>query len=397
MSGETFLDGHLAQTTLHPLGLRVARAEGVDLILEDGRRVMDLISGIGPSAWGHGHPEILAALHDQIDRHLHTMVYGEFHQRSQDEAGRLLTALLPDELDTVYFVNSGAEAIEGAMKLAKRITGRRGFLACTGAYHGNTHGALSVSANAARKAPFEPLLPEVAFMPFNALSGLAAIDGTQAAVLVETVQGDAGIRIPSADWMAALRKRCDETCTLLILDEVQAGMGRTGRPFAFEHFGIVPDVLCLGKALGAGLPIGAFVARRAWMRELAHSPSLGHITTFGGHPVPCAAAAAGLKLLARHDWDAVEQAGARLEAFLNAHPAVHEVRRIGLYIAVELANPDAVTRCIERALERGALLFWFLSTPNAFRMAPPLNLAESDWERVWPVLGEALDAALLST
>lgn len=396
MNAESFLDGHLAQTTLYPLGLRVARAEGLDLILEDGRRIMDLISGIGPSAWGHGHPEILQALHAQIDRHLHTMVYGEFHQRSQDDAARLLTALLPPSLDTVYFVNSGAEAIEGAMKLAKRITRRGGFVACTGAYHGNTHGALSVSYNAERKAPFAPLLPDITFMPFNDLDGLAAIDGTQAAVVVETVQGDAGIRIPSRAWLEALRERCDETGTLLIFDEVQAGMGRTGKAFAFQHFGVVPDVLCLGKALGGGLPIGAFVARRDWMRQLAHTPSLGHITTFGGHPVPCASAAAALRLLARHDWEAMERAGARLEAFLLAHPLVVEVRRIGLYIAVELPDEAAVTRVIQRGLEEGILLFWFLSTPQAFRMAPPLNLNESDWARIWSPLQAALDAGIPS-
>lgn len=393
MNSESFLDGHLAQTTLHPLGLRVARAEGIDLILEDGRRIMDLISGIGPSAWGHGHPQILEAIHRQVDAHLHTMVYGEFHQRSQDEAGQLLTDLLPEPLDTVYFVNSGAEAIEGAMKLAKRVTGRSGFMACKGAYHGNTHGALSVSANQERKAPFEPLLPQVNFMPFNDLQGLNAIDGSHAAVLVETVQGDAGIRIPSHDWMRALRAQCDATGTLLILDEVQAGMGRTGRVFAFEHFGIVPDILCLGKALGAGLPIGAFVSQKAWMRMLAFGPSLGHITTFGGHPVPCAAAAAGLKLLREYDWEAMERAGRKLEEFLTAHPNVRAVRRIGLYIAVELESAESVTRCIQRGLEEGVLLFWFLSTPNAFRMAPPLTMKEADWERVWPALSAALDHA----
>ena len=393
MNSESFLNGHLAQTTLHPLGLRIARAEGVDLILEDGTRIVDLISGIGPSAWGHGHPMILEAIHRQVDAHLHTMVYGEFHQKSQDEAGQLLTELLPDSLNTVYFVNSGAEAIEGAMKLAKRITGRSGFMACTGAYHGNTHGALSVSANQERKAPFEPLLPEVAFMPFNDEHGLEAIDGSHAAVLVETVQGDAGIRIPSHSWMKALRAKCDETGTLLVLDEVQAGMGRTGKVFAFEHFDVVPDILCLGKALGAGLPIGAFISRKEWMRLLADGPSLGHITTFGGHPVPCAAAAAGLKLFRNYDWEAMERAGAKLEAFLIAHPNVRTVRRIGLYIAVELESAESVTRCIQKGMEVGVLLFWFLSTPNAFRMAPPLTMTEKDWERVWPALTAALDHA----
>lgn len=392
MNSELFLDGHLAQTTLHPLNLRVERAEGLDLILDDGRRVMDLISGIGPSAWGHGHPAILQAVHAQVDAHLHTMVYGEFRQRAQDEAAALLVALLPPQLNTVYFVNSGAEAIEGAMKLAKRITGRGGFMACHGAYHGNTHGALSVSANAARKAPFMPLLPEISFMPFNDLAALEGIDGTHAAVIAETVQGDAGIRIPTAEWLQALRRRCTETGTLLILDEVQAGMGRTGKVFAFEHFDVVPDILCLGKALGAGLPIGAFVAARDRMRLLADGPSLGHITTFGGHPVPCAAAAAGLKLFAAHDWQAMEAHGQTLEAFLLGHSAVKAVRRLGYYVAVELASEEAVTRCIQAGLDAGILLFWFLSTPHAFRMAPPLNMGQADWERAWPRLQRALDA-----
>lgn len=267
-------------------------------------------------------------------------------------------------------------------------------MACKGAYHGNTHGALSVSANQERKAPFEPLLPQVSFMPFNELQGLEAIDGSHAAVLVETVQGDAGIRIPSIEWMRALREQCDLTGTMLVMDEVQAGMGRTGKVFAFEHFDIVPDILCLGKALGAGLPIGAFVSKREWMRKLAVGPSLGHITTFGGHPVPCAAAAAGLKLLRSHDWVAMERAGQKLEQFLNAHPNVQAVRRIGYYVAVELKSSEAVTRCIEKGLEAGVLLFWFLSTPNAFRMAPPLNMSEQDWERAWPALTKALDQAI---
>lgn len=394
MNPEAFLDGHLAQTTLHPLGLSVERAEGVDLILADGRRLMDLISGVGPSAWGHGHPAILEALHAQVDAHLHTMVYGEFRQRSQDEAAALLTSLLPDSLDAVYFVNSGAEAIEGAMKLAKRVTKRSGFVACTGGYHGSTHGALSISANATRRIPFEPLLPHVQFIPFNEMIGLEAIDGSQAAVVVETVQGDAGIRIPGLDWMLELRKRCTQTGTLLVLDEVQAGMGRTGKAFAFEHFGIEPDILCLGKALGAGLPIGAFVASRQRMRMLATEPELGHITTFGGHPLPCASAAAGLKLLKNQDWVQVEKDGMRLQQFLQDHPAVREVRRIGLYIAVELDGPENVTRCIQQGIDAGVLLFWFLSTPNAFRMAPPLNLKEEDWNRVWPALKSALDSAI---
>lgn len=386
------LDAGLAQTTLHPLGKDVERAQGPWIYLTDGTRWMDLISGIGVSSFGHGHPAILAALHTQIDRHLHAMVYGELGQTPQYEAARRLCALLPRPLEAVYFVNSGAEAIDGAMKLAKRKTGRKRFLACQGGYHGNTQGALSVSYNPMRRAPFEPLLPGIDFVPFNDPSALAAIDGSQAAFVVETVQGDAGIRIPDATWLQAIRRRCDETGTMLVLDEIQAGMGRTGRPFAFQHFGVVPDILCLGKALGGGMPIGAFVASAEDMALLAQDPELGHITTFGGHPVVCAGAAAALALLEATDWTAVERHGKMLEQALASHPAVREVRRLGLFMAVECRDSATVNRVVENALQRGVLIYWFLSTPQAFRMAPPLNLLDSEVEWAIEQLLCALDA-----
>jgi acetylornithine/succinyldiaminopimelate/putrescine aminotransferase len=387
------LEAGLAQTTFHPLGKHVERAEGVWLHLAGGERWMDLICGIGVSAFGHGHPRIKAALHEQIERHLHAMVYGELGQTAQHLAAHRLMSLLPDPLDTVYFVNSGAEAIEGALKLAKRKTGRRGLMACIGGYHGNTHGALSVSYNPARRAPFEPLLPEVDFIPFNDLSALAQLDGRHAAIVVETVQGDAGIRIPDPEWLRTLRQRCDETGTMLILDEIQAGMGRTGRPFAFEHFGVVPDILCLGKALGGGMPIGAFVAPREAMALLAHEPELGHITTFGGHPMACAGAAAALSLLGEVDWASVERRGARLQAALAQHPAVREVRRLGYFIAVECADGPTTNRVVLAAQSLGVLVYWFLSTPQAFRIAPPLTLKDEELEWAITQLLAALDTA----
>jgi len=391
---DPFLGVGLAATTRHALGLEVVGGDGAWLHLADGRRMMDLISGIGVSSFGHGHPHIRAAVHAQVDRHLHAMVYGEFRQASVERAAARLMALLPRELDAVYFVNSGAEAIEAALKCAKRSTHRMRLAACTGGYHGNTHGAMSLSMPGPRTDPFRPLLPDVDFIPFNDPAGLARIDGSHAAVVVETVQGDAGVRIPDRSWMEALRKRCTETGTLLVLDEIQCGMGRTGAPWAFGHFGIVPDILCLGKALGGGMPIGAFVTCRDRMALLAEAPPLGHITTFGGHPVVCAAAAAALELLGEVDFEAVERRGAALAQFLSAHPAVVEVRRIGYYLAVDFADAAAAWRCIHAGLEAGVLLFGFLSTPYAMRLAPPLTLTDEDLSDAWPRLSKALDAAL---
>lgn len=378
---QRMLDDGLADTTPHPLGLEVSHAEGLFIHLTDGRRLADWVSGVGVSSFGHKHPDITAAIHAQVDRHLHTMVYGEFRQSAQVNAAAALRKLLPPSLDAVYFVNSGAEAVEGALKLAKRLTRRTRLIAIEGGYHGNTAGALSVSSNAARKAPFLPLLPEVTTAPWNTTKTLDFIDDTTAAVIVETVQGDAGIRIPDTSWLQALRKRCTETGTLLILDEIQAGMGRTGQPFAFTHFGVEPDILCLGKALGGGMPIGAFVASAERMAELSHAPKLGHITTFGGHPVSCAAAAQACELLADQNWDIIETRGQRIEAALCTMPHVQAVRRLGYFIAVELDTPTRVQQAVDAALARGLLIFYFLSVPHAFRLAPPLTITddEVDW------------------
>ena len=383
MNEELLRDG-LAQTTLHPLGLRVEHAKGSRLTLENGKEIIDFISGIGASSFGHGHPDILSAIHEQVDKHLHVMVYGELRQTAQDEAADRLLTLLPETLDAVYFVNSGAEAIDAAMKLVRRVTHRSKIFAVEGGYHGNTYGALSVSSNSERKAPFAPLVGNIELIPWNDMEGLEAIDASVAGIIVETVQGDAGIRIPDPEWLRAIRDKCTQTGAHLVLDEIQCGFGRTGRPFAFEHFGVEPDHLCLGKALGGGMPMGALVSNNEHLQQFAHSPSLGHITTFGGHPVPCAASAAASALLQSTDWNRVEQVGQTIEAAMRECAHVREVRRIGLFIAVELESSDAVNEVVQASMQRGVLVFYFLSTPQAFRIAPPLNINDVD-------LNEALD------
>ena len=390
-----FLSRGLASTTLHPLGLEVTGARGPWIHVQDGTRLFDAISGIGVSNFGHGNESIQRELQSQLDTHLHTMVYGEFLQGAQTRASQLLRATLPPALDGVYFLNSGAEAIDAALKLAKRVTGRTKLFAVTGGYHGNTHGALSVSSNESRKAPFRPLLPEVEFLTWNDQEDLQRIDASVACVVVETVQGDAGIRIPSVDWLQALRARCSDTGCLLILDEIQCGMGRTGKPWAFEHFGVQPDLLCMGKALGGGMPMGALAASRHHLGQFAHAPSLGHITTFGGHPMACAGAVGALTALAQTDLNAMEKRMAAWDRAIAAHPAVRHTRRIGAFMAVELDHAEAVQQAVEAGLDRsagdGVLLFWFLSVPHAFRLAPPLNACEEDMKQGLSLILSALD------
>lgn len=374
-----FLDIGLADTTPHPLILEIDSAEGVWLKTVDGRHIFDAISGVGVSSFGHGNKVITDLLHEQVDSCLHTMVYGEFINKRTAEAGDLLSSLLPEQLNTTYFVNSGAEAVEGALKLAKKQTGRNKFIAFNGGYHGNTSGALSVSSNAERKAPFMPLLEGVDFLEFN--GSLSHINDSYAGVIVETVQGDAGVRIPDKSWLEELRAKCDEAGVVLIFDEVQCGIGRTGKAFAFEHFGVVPDILCLGKALGGGVPIGAFVSSREMMEKLSDNPKLGHITTFGGNPLATSGAVGALRLLSEIDWNRIESQGASWEKQLLAHNSVKTVRRIGLYFYVELESADVVTETVMKGLEEGVLLFWFLSVPNAFRLSPPLNMSQLEADK----------------
>lgn len=340
---------------------------------------MDMISGVSVNNLGHCHPKITAAIHQQVNQYLHVMVYGEYIQDSELGFASRLINLLPESLNAVYPVNSGTEANEAALKLAKRVTGRTELVSFRGSYHGSTHGSMSVSGNEVKKLNYRPLLPDIRFLTFNDPADLNEISEHTAGVIIETVQGDAGVRVPDRSFMQALRKRCDETGALLIFDEVQCGMGRTGKVFAFEHFDVVPDVLTLGKALGGGMPIGALISSRERLHEFTHNPVLGHITTFGGHPVICAAAEAFLDVLLNEiDLDEVERLGKLLGDLISAHPKIRESRRIGMLFAFDLENPEQVSKLVQTCLNDGLISFWFLSHPYSFRLSPPLNISEAE-------------------
>ncbi|WP_400190487.1 aspartate aminotransferase family protein [Hymenobacter sp. B81] len=370
---------HQAQTSDTPLLLEVERAEGVWMYGPTGRRYLDLISGIGVSNVGHRHPRVLAAIQQQLDKYLHLMVYGELVQTPQAELAQALHATLPAQLDCVYLVNSGAEAVEGALKLAKRHTGRTELISCLNAYHGSTQGALSVTGSESFKRSFRPLLPDVRHIRFNHAPDLALITARTAAVIVETVQGEAGIRVPENDYLQLLRRRCDQTGTLLILDEIQCGFGRTGTFWAFEQFGIVPDVLLCAKGMGGGMPIGAFIARQEVMHGFKSAPVLGHLTTFGGHPVSCAAALATLRVIQQENLLAgVAEKAARFRRQLR-HPAIRNVRGLGLLMAVEFDSYAVLKPIIDHALaHEGILTDWFLFCDNSLRLAPPLTISDEE-------------------
>lgn len=389
----TIFLANIAQTTPHPYGITVERAEGIYLYGPDGKRYTDLISGIGVSSIGHRHPRVVQAIKDQVDKHLHVMVFGEFIQATPNLLAQKLTSLLPESLNCVYYVNSGTEANEGALKLAKRYTGRTELVSCRKSYHGSTHGSLSVSGNEVKKQAFRPLLPDVRFIDFNEMADLEAITTRTAAVIMETVQGDAGVRIPTRAYMQTVRRRCTEVGALLILDEIQAGMGRTGTLFAFEHFGIVPDILTTAKAFGGGLPIGAFIAPRTIMECLTHNPALGHITTFGGNPVCCASALATLNVIEEEGLlKNVEMKGRLFESLLK-HPHIKEVRRIGLLFAIDFDSAERVSRIVEKARELGIITYWFLSHPYSFRIAPPLTITEDEIKESCAAILKAIDNA----
>lgn len=376
------------------MGIEVSRAEGSYIYGSDGRAYLDLISGIAVSNTGHRHPRVTAAVKRQIDTYMHVIPYGEFIQAPQAELARKLAEILPPGLDNSYFVNSGAEAAEAALKLAKRYTGRRKLVSCIGAYHGSTHGALSVSSNENKKYHVRPLLPEVYFMRYNREEDLTLIDEKTAAVIAESVQGDAGVRIPDIAFMKALRKRCDETGALLILDEIQTGFGRTGKMFAFEHFNIVPDILILAKGMAGGMPMGAFVSRKEIMDTLSRDPVLGHITTFGGHPVCCAAAAANIDVIRDEGLvNTCEAKGALIESLLR-HRGITEIRRKGMMLAVEFESADLVSKIVDRCLQQGVITFYFLSCPESFRLAPPLNITDADLRKGAEIIRKTIDDVL---
>jgi acetylornithine/succinyldiaminopimelate/putrescine aminotransferase len=389
-SPDIFLN-RLAQTSPHPFLLSIERATGVYLYSTEGKRYMDMISGIGVSNVGHRHPKVMAAIKEQLDKHLHVMVYGEYIQSTPNLLAKKLTSLLPPSLNCCYFVNSGTEANEAALKLAKRYTGRTEIISCRKSYHGSTHGSLSVSGNEVKKRAFRPLLPGIKFIDFNNLNDLTKITDRTACVIMETIQGDAGVRIPSKEYLQAVRKRCTETGALLILDEIQCGMGRTGKLFAFEHFGISPDILTIAKAFGGGLPIGAFVSSFEKMQTLTSNPMLGHITTFGGNPVCCASALAVLNVIEEEGLLATVEEKGKLIQQLIAHPKIKEVRRFGLLFAFDFDSKERVNRIVQYAKEHGVICYWFLSRPNSFRIAPPLSITDEEIREACSVILEAIE------
>jgi acetylornithine/succinyldiaminopimelate/putrescine aminotransferase len=387
---EIFLN-NLAQTTKGPFLLPIEKAEGIYLYSPDGKRYMDMISGIGVSNIGHRHPKVIQAIKDQLDKHLHVMVFGEYIQSSSNRLAAKLASILPPSLQCSFFVNSGTEANEGALKLSKRFTGRTEMISFRQSYHGSTHGSLSVSGNEIKKQAFRPLLPDVRFIHFNAMDDLKQITTRTACVILETIQGDAGVQIPNKEFMLALRARCSETGALLILDEIQSGMGRTGTLFAFEQFGIVPDILTVGKAFGGGLPIGAFISSKTIMDVLTHDPALGHITTFGGNPVCCASALATLEVIEEENLLAGVESKGKLFESLLIHSKIKKIRRIGLLFAVDFDTPERVNRIVNHAREQGVICYWFLSHPNSFRLAPPLTITAEEIRQACAVILKAIE------
>lgn len=381
---------HVAQTSTAPLALEIEAAEGCTLTGAQGKQYIDLIGGISVANVGHRHPRVVKAIKDQVDCYMHVMVYGEFVQSPQVQYARLLTELLPASLNSVYFTNSGAEAVEGAMKLAKRVTGRSGIVAFNSSYHGSTQGALSIIGSEYWRNAFRPLLPGIDHLAYNSFTDLERITEDIACVIAETVQAEAGIFAPEKEWLQALANRCRQTGTLLVLDEIQAGFGRTGRLWGFEHFGVVPDILLLGKALGGGMPLGAFIASRELMGHLTDNPVLGHITTFGGHPVCCAAGKAALEaLLEEKLFQGVKEKEALFKSLL-VHPSIKEVRSFGLWMAVEFDSFDTCKKVIDRCIEKGVVTDWFLFAANCLRISPPLTISEAEIRQACEVIVSSL-------
>ena len=389
---QLFLD-HMAPTSEFPLMLEIERSEGVYLYNTKGEKLMDLISGIGVSNLGHRHPAVLQAIQEQLDKYLHTMVYGEYVLAPQVELAELLTSHLPENLNAVFYVNSGSEATEGAMKLAKRYTGRSEIVACKYAYHGSTQGAASLMYPMDYTQAYHPLLPDIKHIEYNVFNDLQLITESTAAVIIETVQGEWGVRKPEACYLRALREKCTRTGTLLIFDEIQAGYGRTGSLWAFEQYEVVPDVLLLAKGMGGGMPIGAFVSSQEIMHCLAVNPILGHITTFGGHPVNCAAALATLKTILKEQYiESVKEKETLFRSLLK-HPLIKEVRSAGLMMAMELDSFDRVQKVIYYCLNHGLIVDWFLFNTESVRIAPPLIISKKEIQTACAIILDALENA----
>ena len=385
------------QTNESPYLIEVDWAEGIYIYDKSGKRYMDMIAGVAVNNIGHNHPKVVQALKNQIDRHLHVMVYGEFVQDSQLSFAQKLSDLLPDNLNCVYTVNSGTEANEAALKLAKRVTGRSELISYRGSYHGSTHGSLSVSGNETKKEAFRPLLPDVRFLTFNSVPDLDQITERTAGVIIETIQGDAGVRVPNKEFLTALRKRCTDVGAMLIFDEIQCGIGRAGSLFAFEKFNVIPDILTLGKALGGGMPIGAVVSSKKKLTCFTNNPMLGHITTFGGHPVVCAAADACLDVMTSEiDYSRVEKLGQLLESIVSKNSEIKEIRRSGMMFAFDMESFERVEKVVKRCLEKGLISFWFLSHPYSFRLSPPLTISEEEIREAGRIILESIEETSVS-
>ena len=388
---ELFLK-NVAQTSDFPLSLEIERAEGVYMYGKDGKAYMDLISGIGVSNVGHRHPKVAQAIHSQVDRYLHLMVYGEYVQTPQILLAEALVKTLTNGcrrypiLDNVYFTNSGTEAVEGAMKLAKRYTGRQEIISCVNAYHGATQGALSLSGSENFKRNYRPLLPEIKQIRHGNFEDIQLITCRTAAIFIEIIAGEAGVRIPDYQYFIELRKQCDLTGTLLIIDEIQTGFGRTGTFWAFQQFGFYPDVLLCAKGMGGGMPIGAFIANQKIMSVFKNNPILGHITTFGGHPVSCAASLATLNVILEENLLDKVKYKAQIFKDLLIHERIKEVRNQGLMMAVEFEDFDTLKPIIDRAIERGIITDWFLFCDNSMRIAPPLIITEEEIKKACSVI-----------
>ena len=381
---------HVAQTSAAPLALEIVKADCCTLYDAAGREYMDLIGGISVANTGHRHPQVIRAIQEQLDAYLHVMVYGEFVESPQVQYAQLLSSHLPASLNSVYFTNSGAEAVEGAMKLAKRVTGRTQIIAFDQSYHGSTQGALSVMGDEYWRNAFRPLLPDVVHLDYNETSSLEEITNRTACVIAETVQAEAGIKAPDREWLKALEKKCRDTGTLLILDEIQAGFGRTGKLWGFEHFDIVPDMLLLGKALGGGMPLGAFITDKQIMDAFTDNPVLGHITTFGGHPVCCAAGMAAMKALLEEGWIGKVKNKEELFRSKLTHPSVKAVRSFGLWMAVEFDSFEICKQVIDRCIAAGLLTDWFLFAPHCLRISPPLIISEAQVEKAAAIICESI-------
>jgi acetylornithine/N-succinyldiaminopimelate aminotransferase len=381
---------HLAQTSTDPLALEIIKAEGCELWDLNGKKYIDLIGGISVANVGHRHPKVIEAIKKQLDAYLHIMVYGELIQNPQVQYAKLLTDHLPATLNSVYFTNSGAEAVEGAMKLAKRYTNRAEIVAFNNSYHGSTQGALSVIGDEYWRNAYRPLLPGIRHLNYNSFEDLDFITEQTACVIAETVQAEAGIIAPKENWLKGLRERCSETGTLLVLDEIQTGFGRTGKLWGFENFNIVPDIVLLGKALGGGMPLGAFIADQTIMNSLAENPVLGHITTFGGHPVCCAAGMAAMQVLLTENL--IKEVPVKSELFKNIliHPAIKSVNSFGLWMAVEFSSAETCKKIIDHCIEQGILTDWFLFAPSSLRISPPLVISDRQIEIAAKIILQSL-------